>query len=97
MLVLVVGAIATNVMGKRIIRWGESLLAKIPISRTIYEGIRQIIQSFSDPEKIRFYAGSDGRIPQKRVFIPLVLLQMSISMNPVRNWSMFSSLTHQIR
>jgi uncharacterized membrane protein len=53
-LVLIVGLIATNVIGKRVVRWSESILAKIPISRTLYEGIRQIIQSFSENEKTGF-------------------------------------------
>lgn len=53
-LVLIIGLIATNVIGKRIVRWSESILAKIPISHTLYEGIRQIIKSFSENEKTGF-------------------------------------------
>lgn len=53
-LVLIVGTIATNVIGKRIVHWGESLLEKVPITRTIYIAIKQIAQSFSDPNKPRF-------------------------------------------
>jgi uncharacterized membrane protein len=36
------------------VRWGETLLSKIPISRTVYESIRQVIQSFSENEKSGF-------------------------------------------
>lgn len=53
-LILIVGTIATNVIGKRIVRWGESLLEKVPMTRTIYVAIKQIAQSFSDPKKPRF-------------------------------------------
>ena len=53
-LVLIVGTIATNVIGKRIVHWSESLLEKVPITRTIYVAIKQIAQSFSDPKKPRF-------------------------------------------
>jgi uncharacterized membrane protein len=66
--VLVVGAIATNNLGKRIIRWGESLLGKIPITRTIYDGIRQIIQSFSDPGKTGFMQVVMVQYPRKGVY-----------------------------
>ena len=66
-LVLVVGSIATNVIGKRIVSWGESMLAKIPISRTVYEGIRQIIQSFSDNEKTGFLHVVMGEYPRKGI------------------------------
>ena len=65
--VLVVGAIATNNLGKRIISWGESLLGKIPITRTIYDGIRQIIQSFSDPGKTGFMQVVTVQYPRKGV------------------------------
>jgi len=67
-IVLIIGAIATNNLGKRIIRWGESLLGKIPITRTIYDGIRQIIQSFSDPDKTGFMQVVMVQYPRKGVY-----------------------------
>lgn len=53
-LILILGAVATNVVGKRIVRWGESLLARVPIGRTLYVAIKQVIQSFTDPDKAGF-------------------------------------------
>lgn len=67
-LVLIIGAIATNNLGKRIVHWGESFLGKIPITRTVYDGIRQIIQSFSDPDKTGFMQVVMIQYPEK-VFI----------------------------
>jgi uncharacterized membrane protein len=67
-IVLIIGAIATNNLGKRIISWGESLLGKIPITRTIYDGIRQIIQSFSDPDKTGFMQVVMVQYPRKGVY-----------------------------
>ena len=67
-IMLIIGAIATNNLGKRIIRWGESLLGKIPITRTIYDGIRQIIQSFSDPDKTGFMQVVMVQYPRKGVY-----------------------------
>jgi len=55
-LVLIIGAITTNMIGKRMIRWAEDQLSKVPITRILYVGIRQVIQSFSDPEKTGFIA-----------------------------------------
>ena len=66
-IVLIIGAIATNNLGKRIISCGESLLGKIPITRTIYDGIRQIIQSFSDPGKTGFMQVVTVQYPRKGV------------------------------
>ncbi len=54
LLVYVVGVIASNVIGRRIIRYGESLLAKVPIARIFYTGIKQVLTSFSMPDKTGF-------------------------------------------
>ena len=53
-LVLVIGLIATNVIGKRIVRWGESLLSKVPLTRTIYVALKEVAQSFNNPKKNQF-------------------------------------------
>lgn len=53
-LIYVVGVIASNVVGRRVIRWGESLLERVPVARHIYTGIRQIVESFSTPSKTGF-------------------------------------------
>lgn len=53
-LVLAVGLIATNVVGKRIVRWGESQLSKVPLTRTIYTALKEVAQSFTDPQKSKF-------------------------------------------
>jgi uncharacterized membrane protein len=53
-LIYVVGVIARNFIGKRIIRYGESLLGKVPIFRYLYTGIRQILESFAAPDKTGF-------------------------------------------
>jgi uncharacterized membrane protein len=53
-LVLIFGIIATNVVGNRILHWGESMLARVPVIRTIYSALRQVAQSFSNPQKPQF-------------------------------------------
>ena len=53
-LVYLVGVIASNVLGRKLIRFGESLLERVPIVRQIYTGISQITQSFSAPGRTRF-------------------------------------------
>ena len=66
-LILIVGLIATNVIGKRIVRWAESLIAKIPISRTLYESIRQLMQSYSEKDKTGFLQVVMVEYPRKGV------------------------------
>ena len=54
LLVYVAGVVASNVFGRRLIRYVESLLARIPVAGYFYGGIRQILQSFSAPDKTGF-------------------------------------------
>jgi uncharacterized membrane protein len=50
-LIYLIGVVATNVIGRRLIRYGESLLARVPLFRYLYTGIRQILQSFATPRE----------------------------------------------
>jgi uncharacterized membrane protein len=53
-LIFIVGVIASNVLGKRLIYFGESLLSRIPIFKQLYNSIKHIVDSFSAPEKTGF-------------------------------------------
>lgn len=53
-LIYIAGVIATNVLGKRLISYGNSLIAKVPVFRQLYNGIKQIVDSFSAPDKTGF-------------------------------------------
>ena len=50
-IIFLAGVVATNVIGRRLIRYGESLLARVPLFRYVYTGIRQILQSFATPRE----------------------------------------------
>jgi uncharacterized membrane protein len=54
LLVYLVGVVASNVLGRRLIRWAESGVARIPVAKYIYSGTRQIIQSFQAPAQTGF-------------------------------------------
>lgn len=54
LLIYLIGVIASNVLGRRLLRYGESLLERIPVARHVYSGIRQITQSFSTPGRTGF-------------------------------------------
>ena len=47
LLVLLVGALATNVIGKRVLQRTESYLLRVPVFRTIYAPVKQLIVAFS--------------------------------------------------
>ncbi len=48
-LIYLAGVITDNVAGRWLIHRGEALLAKVPLVRPIYAGIKQFLQSFSKP------------------------------------------------
>ena len=52
--VLLVGVVASNVLGKRLLVRGESYLARIPVFRTIYSPVRQLLAAFSPDNESGF-------------------------------------------
>ena len=46
-LVLGVGALATNVIGKRLLQQAEGWLLKVPVFKTVYAPVRQLLAAFS--------------------------------------------------
>ncbi len=44
-ILLVTGIIATNYFGQRLVAWGESILSKIPLVRSIYKTVKQVINA----------------------------------------------------
>ncbi|MFP3898218.1 MAG: DUF502 domain-containing protein [Dehalococcoidia bacterium] len=53
-LVYLTGVVATSVVGRRLVRYGESLLARVPVFRYLYTGIKQIMESFATPREAGF-------------------------------------------
>lgn len=45
--VLLIGIMATNVMGRRVVALTEDLLMQVPVFRTVYGPIRQLLEAFS--------------------------------------------------
>ncbi|KTD41267.1 DUF502 domain-containing protein [Legionella parisiensis] len=44
-ILLVTGVIATNYLGQRLVGWGESVLSRIPLVRSIYKTVKQVINA----------------------------------------------------
>lgn len=45
LVIFLTGLLVTNFFGHRLIEWGESLVRKIPMVRTIYSGTKQILET----------------------------------------------------
>lgn len=52
--VLIIGALATNVFGKRLLQRAEGYLLKVPIFKTIYAPVKQLILAFSPDNEYGF-------------------------------------------
>jgi uncharacterized membrane protein len=54
LVVLVVGAVATNVIGRRVLARAEGWLMMIPVFRTIYAPVKQLVVAFSPDNEYGF-------------------------------------------
>ena len=54
LIVLLVGAFATNVIGKRVLQRAESYLLRVPVFRTIYAPVKQLVVAFSPDNEYGF-------------------------------------------
>jgi uncharacterized membrane protein len=53
-LVYLIGILAANVLGRRLLHYGESLLLRVPIVKSIYGSAKQVVQTVSLPEGTQF-------------------------------------------
>jgi len=52
--VLLIGALATNVIGKRLLARAEGWLLKVPVFRTVYAPVKQLVVAFSPDNEYGF-------------------------------------------
>jgi uncharacterized membrane protein len=52
--VLLVGALATNVIGKRLLQQAEGYLLRVPVFKTIYAPVKQLVVAFSPDNEFGF-------------------------------------------
>jgi len=52
--ILLVGVLATNVIGKRLLQRGEGYLLRVPVFRTVYAPVKQIVLAFSPENEYGF-------------------------------------------
>ena len=52
--ILVVGVVATNVIGRRLLERAEQLLLRVPLFRTVYAPVKQLISAFSPDNEFGF-------------------------------------------
>ena len=55
-IILIMGTIARNVVGRRVLNWGDMLLLRVPIYRRLYPSVKMLIDSFSPERRSAFGA-----------------------------------------
>ena len=55
-----VGAFATNVIGKRLLQRGEGYLLRVPVFRTIYAPVKQLVVGVFAGQRVRVQARGDA-------------------------------------
>ena len=65
LIVYLAGVLGRNILGRRLIQYGERVLGRIPIAGYLYNGIRQIIQSFTAPDNTGFMQVVLVKFPHK--------------------------------
>jgi uncharacterized membrane protein len=54
LIILVIGVIATNVVGRRVLLWGERLIRYIPLVRRVYPTVKDFVDAFSPNRRSGF-------------------------------------------
>lgn len=54
LVVLLVGALATNVLGQRVLQRGETYLMRLPVFRAVYGPVKQLVAAFSPANQLGF-------------------------------------------
>jgi uncharacterized membrane protein len=67
--ILVMGTIATNVLGRRFLARVERMFIRVPIFRSIYPSIKQLIESFSPEKRQSFKAVVLAEHPREGEFV----------------------------
>jgi uncharacterized membrane protein len=67
--ILVMGTIATNVLGRRVLARVERMFIRVPIFRSIYPSIKQLIESFSPEKRQSFKAVVLAEHPREGEFV----------------------------
>lgn len=68
-LILLMGTIATNVVGRRLVALAEKLLLRIPVFRSIYPSVKQLLEAFSPDKRSSFKEVVLAEHPRKGEYV----------------------------
>ena len=53
-IIFVIGLLATNVVGRRVLQWGEGLIRWVPLVRRVYPTVKDFVDAFSPARRTGF-------------------------------------------
>ncbi|HSW35188.1 MAG TPA: DUF502 domain-containing protein [Candidatus Limnocylindrales bacterium] len=69
LLIFLIGFFASNIIGKRLLDYGDSFLQKVPLARGIYTSAKQIVDAFTLQGKNTFQQVVLLEYPRKGLFV----------------------------
>jgi len=84
--ILVVGAVATNVIGKRVLQRADSLLLRVPVFRTIYAPVKQLVIAFSPDNESGFKRVVLIDDARRGYIMGFLTKEFTVERNGVRQW-----------
>lgn len=67
-LIYTVGGITTHIIGRRLIHWGEVILLKLPVVKSIYASSKQVVETFSSSTTSAFQAVVLIEFPRREAY-----------------------------
>jgi uncharacterized membrane protein len=67
-LIWVAGVVTRNFIGRKLAHFGNNILMRIPVLRSLYSGIRQIMQTVATPDKPSFLHVVLVEFPRKEIW-----------------------------
>jgi uncharacterized membrane protein len=78
LLILAVGVIATNVLGKRLLARLEGYLLRVPVFRTVYAPVKQLVLAFSPDNEYGFKRVVMARTPSRGLVLGFLTKEFSV-------------------
>ena len=67
LVIYLAGIIASSIIGKKVIAFGETLLDRVPLVRQLYRGIKQVLEGFTAPRETGFMQVVLVEFPRKGI------------------------------
>lgn len=91
LLIFLVGVVATNVLGSRVLNWLQNLLMRTPVVKNIYPTIKQIVEAFHPSSGSSFKKVVLVEYPKSGIFT-LGFLTGEVSLKGASNHQRFYSV-----